>query len=54
MKQLIIESVKRGLLVISCGESTIRIAPSLAIPEELVDKGLDILDVALNTVERSL
>lgn len=54
MKQLIIECVKRGLLVISCGESTIRLAPSLDIPEELVDKGLGILDEALKTVERSL
>lgn len=54
MKQLVVESVKRGLLVISCGESTIRIAPPLAISTELVDKGLDILDEALKTVERSL
>ena len=53
MKQLIAESLKRGLLVISCGESTIRIAPPLTMSKELADKGLDILDDALRAVGRS-
>jgi len=38
---------KRGLAMITCGPSALRIAPPLNIPEELLDKGLDIIDDAI-------
>ena len=54
VKQVVTTALKSGLLVISCGESTIRIAPPLTVTQELLGKGIEILDDALNTVERNL
>jgi 4-aminobutyrate aminotransferase len=41
---------QRGLLLLSCGHSTIRLAPPLIIDEYDVDKGLEILDGCLETL----
>ena len=38
---------KRGLLLLGCGQSTIRIAPPLVIDEEDVATGLRIFEEAL-------
>ena len=40
-------AVERGLLIISCGENTVRICPPLVITEAEVKKGLGILRAAL-------
>lgn len=40
-----------GLLVITCGVNTLRFVPALNIPDELITKGLDILEGALASVE---
>jgi|SRR5208337_2750792 len=45
------ESLKSGLLIISCGISGIRIAPPLTITTETADLGIDILDQAIAKVE---
>ncbi len=52
VKQALREGFKRGLLLLSCGEKTIRIAPPLIITKEEVDHGLNILDEVLKTVCR--
>lgn len=50
--EVMIRSWKRGVAVITCGKSTIRIAPPLIITPELVDAGMDIIEDAIKQVER--
>ncbi len=45
-------SWKRGVNVITCGASTIRIAPPLVITRELVDAAMDILEDSIKEVGR--
>ena len=45
-------SWKRGVAVITCGRSTIRIAPPLVITRKLLDAGLDILEDVVRGVEK--
>ncbi len=47
------EAFKRGLLLLGCGTSTIRISPALNITREIVDEALEILDVALGEAEKA-
>jgi 4-aminobutyrate aminotransferase len=42
---------ERGLLVMTCGRSTVRIAPPLSIERPLVDEGLAIFEEALTVAE---
>jgi 4-aminobutyrate aminotransferase len=42
---------RRGLLLLSCGKSTIRFAPPLVLTEAEVDVGLDILDRCLGELD---
>jgi 4-aminobutyrate aminotransferase len=51
--QKVIESAfQQGLLVLGCGESTVRLMPPLIIEREHVDVGLEILDRCLSEVEK--
>jgi 4-aminobutyrate aminotransferase len=43
-----------GLLVLGCGQSTIRIAPPLCVNREEIDEGFSILDEAIKTSESEL
>jgi len=43
---------KRGVAVITCGASTIRVAPPLIITKELVDASMDIIEDAIKEVEK--
>ena len=51
-KEVMMRSWKRGVAVIMCGASTIRIAPPLTITKELADSGLDIIEDVVKEVER--
>jgi 4-aminobutyrate aminotransferase len=42
----------KGLLLLGCGKSTIRVAPPLVLSEYDVDKGLEILDQCLTELEK--
>jgi len=42
--EIMMRSWKRGINVITCGASTIRVAPPLIITKELVDSALDIIE----------
>jgi 4-aminobutyrate aminotransferase len=42
--EIMMRSWKRGINVITCGASTIRVAPPLIITQELVDAALDIIE----------
>jgi len=50
--EIMIRSWKRGVAVITCGVSTIRIAPPLNITRELVDAALDIIEDVIKEVEK--
>lgn len=52
VNEIMMRSWKRGINVISCGASTIRIAPPLVITKELVDSALDIIEDATRQVEK--
>ncbi len=51
-KEIISECFKRGLAIISCGVSTVRIFPPLIITEDLVEKGLNILEDVIKSKDR--
>ena len=48
--KILLESLKRGLVALGCGRSSIRLIPALCITEELVKLGLDILEDAIKVV----
>ena len=49
--EIMMRSWKRGVNVITCGASTIRVAPPLIITRELVDSALDIIEDVTREVE---
>lgn len=49
---ILLEALKRGMALLGCGMSTIRLIPSLVITEEETKVGLDILDQAITVVEQ--
>jgi len=52
VREIMMRSWKRGVAVITCGTSTIRIAPPLVITRELVDSALDIIEDTVKEVEK--
>jgi len=52
-EEIMVYSWKRGVAVITCGVSTIRIVPPLNITSELVDSALEIIEDTVRTVEMS-
>jgi 4-aminobutyrate aminotransferase len=52
VSEIMMRSWKRGVNVITCGASTIRIAPPLVITRELVDSALEILISSIKEVEK--
>ncbi|HVO36825.1 MAG TPA: acetyl ornithine aminotransferase family protein [Candidatus Acidoferrum sp.] len=52
VEEIMTRSWKRGVNVITCGASTIRVAPPLIINQELVDAALDIILDATKEVEK--
>jgi len=51
-KEIMIRSWKRGVALITCGESTIRIAPPLIITKDLVDSALEIIIDTMKEIEK--
>jgi 4-aminobutyrate aminotransferase len=52
VSEIMTRSWKRGVNVITCGASTIRIAPPLIITRDLIDASLDIIEDVLKDVEK--
>ena len=48
--KILFESLKRGLVILGCGKSSIRLIPPLCITEELAKIGLDIFEEAIKAV----
>lgn len=47
------KAFKKGLLLLPCGQNTIRFTPPLNIPESLVEEGLQIFEAALTEAEQA-
>ncbi len=50
-KEIMLRCWKRGVTIISCGVSTLRIVPPLTITRELIDAGLEIIEDVIKEVE---
>ena len=50
--EVMLRSWKRGVTVVTCGVSTLRIVPPLTIQTDLLDSALDILEDTVNDVEK--
>jgi 4-aminobutyrate aminotransferase len=50
--EIMLRSWKRGVAVVSCGVSTLRIVPPLTIQTDLLDSALDILESTINEVAK--
>lgn len=49
--QVLNKCFKKGLMILSCGESTVRIMPPLVINREELDRGLEILSTVLKSLK---
>jgi 4-aminobutyrate aminotransferase-like enzyme len=47
-----LRSWKHGVAVVTCGSSTLRIAPPLTIQSELLGSALDIIEDTINEVAK--
>jgi len=52
--EIMMRAWKRGVAVITCGVSTVRIAPPLNISTELVDSAMDIIEDVVKEVEKEV
>jgi 4-aminobutyrate aminotransferase len=51
-RDIMVRSWKRGVAIVTCGASTLRIAPPLTIQRELADAALDVVEDVINEVVR--
>lgn len=51
-KEIMLRCWKRGVAMVTCGISTLRIVPPLTITRELVDAGLEIVEDVIKEVEK--
>jgi 4-aminobutyrate aminotransferase len=52
VNEIMMRSWRRGVNVITCGASTVRIAPPLVITRDLVDSALDIIEAVTKEVDK--
>jgi L-lysine 6-transaminase len=52
--KFMIEAKKKGMLVLKCGERSIRFRPSLNITNEIVDEAIDIANLTLDSLQKEL
>jgi 4-aminobutyrate aminotransferase len=51
---LVHNAFERGLLLLGCGQSVVRVAPPLNIERPLVDEALEIFEEALTEAEKEV
>ena len=44
---------RKGIAVVNCGKSVIRLMPPLIITRDLVDTSLDVLDASIGAMEKT-
>ena len=53
-REIILRSWRRGVTVLTCGVSTVRIVPPLIITRDLIDTGLEIIEASIKDVEKEV
>ncbi len=51
--EIMLKSWKRGVAVVLCGQSTLRLAPPLIITRDQVDVAVDIMEGAIKEVSKT-
>jgi 4-aminobutyrate aminotransferase len=51
-REVMVRSWKRGVAIVTCGVSTLRLAPPLTIQREMLDAALDVVEDVVNEVVR--
>ena len=54
VEEIVNDAFKKGLLLLSCGESVIRFAPPLVVDKDFVDKSVDIFSEVLSRKEKEM
>jgi 4-aminobutyrate aminotransferase len=49
-RQVMVRSWKRGVAIVTCGVSTLRLSPPLTMQKEMLDAALDIVEDSINEV----
>jgi 4-aminobutyrate aminotransferase len=52
-EDVMIECFKKGIALVNCGKSVIRLMPPLPITRDLVDRSLDVLDETITVLEKT-
>lgn len=52
-EDVMMDCFRKGIALVNCGQSVIRLMPPLIITQELVDKSLDQLEMSIGEVEKS-
>jgi 4-aminobutyrate aminotransferase len=52
-ENVMMECFKKGIALVNCGKSVIRLMPPLPITQNLVDKSLDVLDETISALEKT-
>jgi 4-aminobutyrate aminotransferase len=53
-REVMVRSWKRGVAIVTCGVSTLRLSPPLTIQREMLDAALDIVEDAVNEVAKEV
>ena len=53
-REVMLRSWKRGVAIVTCGVSTLRLSPPLTIQKEMLDAALDIVEDAVNEVAKGV
>jgi 4-aminobutyrate aminotransferase len=51
-REVMVRSWKRGVAIVTCGVSTLRLAPPLTIQRDLLDAALEIVEDVVNEVAK--
>ena len=52
-EDVMMDCFRKGIALVNCGKSVIRLMPPLSITQDLVDKSLDVLDASIGAVEKA-
>ena len=52
-EEVMMECFRKGIALVNCGKSVIRLMPPLPITRDLVDRSLDVLDETIGALEKT-
>jgi len=51
-EEVMMDCFRKGIALVNCGKSVIRLMPPLPITRDLIDKSLDVLDESISAIEK--